>query len=161
LSFFSKRRAVAVRKYREFVEAGIRVKTPLGDATGSILGGRAFRESVHKLIRITSDKAGIPEIKKIEKKHEIKDIIKGVADYYGLQEDDLLKRSKKTEGQRRTGVYLSEVMSCRKNADIGVFFGITIQAVTNAVRDVEKRKEVDRRFNSELMRIKKIIGEPR
>jgi REP element-mobilizing transposase RayT len=161
LSFFSKRRAVAVRKYREFVEAGIRVKTPLGDATGSILGGRAFRESVHKLIRITSDKAGIPEIKKIEKKHEIKDIIKGVADYYGLQEDDLLKRSKKTKGQRRTGVYLSKVMSCRKNAEIGVVFGITIQAVTNAVREVENRKEADRRFNSELMRIKKIIGEPR
>jgi len=29
------------------------------------------------------------------------------------------------------------------------------------VREVEKRKEADRRFNSELMRIKKIIGEPR
>jgi chromosomal replication initiation ATPase DnaA len=83
------------------------------------------------------------------------------ADYYGLREGDLLKRSKKTERQRRTGVYLSKVMSCRKNADIGVVFGITIQAVTNAVREVEKRKEADRRFNSELMRIKKIIGEPR
>jgi hypothetical protein len=52
-------------------------------------------------------------------------------------------------------------MSCRKNADIGIVFGITIQAVTNAVREVEKRKEANRKFNSELMRVKKIIGEPR
>jgi len=30
--------------------------------------------------------------------------------------------------------------------------------VTNAVRGVEKRREGDRRFNSELMRIKEILG---
>jgi hypothetical protein len=30
--------------------------------------------------------------------------------------------------------------------------------VTNAVRGVEKRREGDRRFNSELMRIKEIVG---
>ena len=47
LSFFSKHRAVAVRKYKEFVEAGIRAKTPLGDVAESILGGRTFRERVH------------------------------------------------------------------------------------------------------------------
>jgi len=31
----------------------------------------------------------------------------------------------------------------------------------SAVRDVEKGKEGDRRFNSELMTIKKILGSPR
>jgi hypothetical protein len=97
LSFFSKQRAVAVRKYKEFVEAGIQVKTPLQDATGSISGGQAFRERVLKLLRITADKAWNPEIKKIERKHEIKDIVTGVAGYYGLMEEDLIKRRKKTE----------------------------------------------------------------
>ncbi len=66
-------------------------------------------------------------------------------------EGDLLKRSKKTERQRRTGVYLSRVMSCRNNADIGAVFGTAIQAVTTAVREVEKRKEADSRFNLELI----------
>jgi hypothetical protein len=56
-------------------------------------------------------------------------------------------------------VYLSKVMSCWKNADIGAVFGVAIQAVTNAAREVEKRKEADRRFNLELMGIKKIIEE--
>jgi hypothetical protein len=79
----------------------------LQDATGSVLGGEAFRKRVLKLLRITADKAWIPEIKKIERKHEIKDIVMGVAGYYGLTEDDLLKRRKKdraTEEDR--GVFI-------------------------------------------------------
>jgi len=158
LSFFSKQRAVAVKKYKEFVEAGIEVRTPLQDGIGSVLGGEPFRERVLKLLRITSDKAGIPEIKKIERTYEIKGIVRGVAGYYGLAEEDLIKRRKRTEGQRRIGIYLSKVLSGRRNADIGAIFGITIQAVTNVVRDVEKRREGDRRFDSELKRIKEIVG---
>jgi DNA-binding CsgD family transcriptional regulator len=36
-------------------------------------------------------------------------------------------------------VYLSKGLSGKKNVEIGAVFGITIQAVTNAVRRVEKR----------------------
>jgi len=54
-------------------------------------------------------------------------------------------------------VYLSKVLSGKRNADIGAVFGITIQVVTNAVRSVEKRREGDRRFKSELMRIKEFL----
>jgi putative transposase len=159
LSFFSKQRAVAVRKYKEFVEAGgIQVETPLQDVAGSVLGDESFRERVLKLLKITSGRAGIPEIKKIERKHEIKDIVRGVAGYYGLTEEDLIKRRKRTEGERRIGVYLSKVLSGKRNGDIGDVFGITIQAVTNAVRGVEERREEDRRFNSELKRIKEAVG---
>jgi hypothetical protein len=56
-------------------------------------------------------------------------------------------------------VYLSKVLSGKRNADIGTAFGITIQAVTNAARDVEKMREGDGRFNSELKRIKEIVGD--
>jgi len=37
-------------------------------------------------------------------------------------------------------------------------FGITIQAVSNAVRSVEKRIAEDNKFGSEVMRLKKIIA---
>jgi hypothetical protein len=50
-------------------------------------------------------------------------------------------------------VYLSKVLSGKRNADNGAILGIIIQAVTNAVRGVEKRRKGGRRFNSELMRI--------
>ena len=161
LGLFSKQRAVAVKKYKEFMEVGIQAKTPFQDATGSLLGNETFRERVLKLLRITSDKVGILEIKKIERRPEIKDIVRGVAGYYGLEEDDLFKRRKRTGGQRRIAVYLSRVLSGKRNADVGTVFGITIQAVTNAVRDVEKRREGDRKFNSVLKRIKEIVGDLR
>ena len=41
---------------------------------------------------------------------------------------------------------------------MGVVFGITIQAVTSAVMGVEERREGDRRFNSELKKIKEAVG---
>ena len=159
LGFFSKQRDSAVRKYKEFVEAGIQsqAKTPLEDATGSVLGGEAFREKVLKFIKTPSDKLEISEVKKIKRAHEIQDIVMGIAGYYGLPEDDLLKRRKRTEGQRKIAVYLSRVLSGKRNADIGSVFGVTIQAVTNAVRDVERKREGDERFNSELKRIKEIV----
>jgi putative transposase len=158
LRLFSKQRAVAVRKYKEFVEAGIQGKSPLPEAMGSILGGEEFREGVLRFLRVTSDQAGIPEIRKIGRTHEIKDIVMGVAGYYGLRESDLLRRRKRTERQRKIGLYLSKLLSGKRNADIGAVFGITIQAVTNAVRDVEKRREGDKRLDLELKKIKERIG---
>jgi len=157
LGYFSRQRSVAVRRYKEFVEAGIQEKSPLPGAIGSILGDEGFREGILKFLRVTSDKAGISGIKKIQKTHEIKEIVKGVAGYYGLEEGDLLKRSKRTEPQRKIGLYLSKVLSGRRNADIGTLFGITLQAVTNAVRDVEKRREGDKRLDIELKKIKESI----
>jgi chromosomal replication initiation ATPase DnaA len=55
-------------------------------------------------------------------------------------------------------VYLSKILNGRKNAEIGVVFGITNQAVTNAVRNVEKRLEEDNKFGSEVMRLKGIAA---
>ena len=81
--------------------------------------------------------------------------------FMDTRKDDLLRRSKRTERQRRMGVYLSKVLSRKRNADLGAVFGITIQVVTNTVMGVEKRREGDRRFNSELKRIKQIVGGPR
>ncbi len=158
LSCFSKRRGIAVKKYKEFVDAAVGGKSPLENAVGSILGDETFRESVVKYIRGEPDRREIPEIRQIEKKYEIKDVVRGVAGYFGLAKEDLLIRRKKTEEERKIAVYLSKLLSGEKNAGIGAVFGISIQAVTNAVRRVEKRMEEDTQLNSEVMRLKKILG---
>ena len=107
LGFFSKQRGSAVRRYKEFVEAGIQrqAKRPLDDATGSVLGGEAFRERVLKFIKTPSDKLEITEVRKIKRAQEIQDIVMGIAGYDGLTEEDLLKRRRRTEGQRKIAVY--------------------------------------------------------
>jgi len=157
LGLFSKRRGVAIREYRRFVNEGVHDRSPLENALGSILGDEGFREGVVKYLQVLPDKAAIPEIKRIRKKQGIDEIVKNVAKYYGLLEEDLLRRRKRTEGQRKVAVYLSKVLSGEKNAEIGSVFGITLQAVTNAVRRVEKRMGEDNRFGSEIMNLKAIV----
>lgn len=161
LGFLSKRRGIAAKKYKEFVDAGMGLRSPLGNVVGSVLGDETFRERVLKYVRGEQDRREIPEIRRIEKKYEIRDIVTGVAGYFGLVKEDLLVRRKKTAEERKIAVYLSKLLSGEKNSEIGAVFQISIQAVTNAVRRVEKRMEEDTQFSSEVMRLKKVLGSAR
>ena len=157
LGFLSKRWRIAVKKYKEFVDAGMGAKSPLENAVGSILGDETFMERVVKYIRGVPDRREVPEIRKIEKKYEIKDVVRGVAGYFGLAKEDLLTRRKRTEAERKIAVYLSKLLSGEKNAEIGTVFGISIQAVTNSIRRVQKMTEADEKFSREMMRIRKFL----
>lgn len=158
LGLFSKRPGLAIRRYREFVNEGAGERSPLENAIGSILGDEGFRERVIRYLRILPDKAAIPEIRKIRRRCGVDEIVRGVAKYYGLPEVDLLRRRKRAEGQRNIAVYLSKALSGEKNAEIGSVFGITIQAVTNVVRRIEKGMGEDKRFRSEVMNVKEIVN---
>jgi len=58
-------------------------------------------------------------------------------------------------------VFLTRKNRGRKSAEIGAVFGITIDALTNGVGRNEKRREDDRKFKSEILRIKRIAGKPK
>lgn len=157
LCSFSKKRAIAVKKYQEFVNARISEKSPLKGAVGSILGDEAFRDRVIRYLKGIPDKTEIPELKKIETKHNIEDIVKAVVKYYRVKEDDLLKRRKATERQRKIAMYLCKVLSGKKNIEVGGKFGVTLQAVTNIIRDIERKRDTDKRLNDEIITIKKSV----
>ncbi len=154
---FSKKRAIAAKKYYEFVNAGIKVESPFKDAVGNILGGERFRERIKRHLKGIQDKVEISDIKKIEPKHKLEDVVRGAADYYGIEEGKLLKRKRATDKQRKVAIYLSKVLSGSKNIEVGRVFGVTAQAVTNAVRDIEKRIEEGIKFKKEIAMIKKAI----
>jgi chromosomal replication initiation ATPase DnaA len=120
--------------------------------------GLSPRERVVKYLRVLPDKGAIPEVRRIRKTQGIDEIVRGVAKYYGIPEGDLLRRRRRAEGERKMAVYLSKILSGGKNAEIGSVFGITLQAVTNAVRSVEKRIEGDNKFGSEVMRLKETVA---
>ena len=107
LFLFSRRRAVAALRYREFVNAGIGKESPIKEAVGSILGGEEFRKRIFKYVKHNADRAEIPDIKKIEKRHAISEIVKHVAGHYGVAVDSLLRRKKATEKQRKTKIKVS------------------------------------------------------
>jgi len=154
---FSKKRAIAAEKYHEFVYAGIKMESPFKDAVGNILGEERFRERIKRYLKGIQDKVEISDIKKIEPKHKLEDVVREVSENYGLEEGGLLRRKRATEKQRKVAIYLSKVLSGSKNIEVGKVFGITAQAVTNAVRDIEKRIEEDMKFRKEIAMIKKSI----
>ena len=128
------------------------------NATGSLLGDEKSRERVVKYLRVLPDQGAIPEIRKIRKSQGVDEIVKGVARHYALLEVDLLKRRRRTEVQRKMAVYLSKVLSGGKNAEVGAVFGITVQAVTNAVRGVEKKMAEDNKFDAQVIRLKEFVA---
>ena len=158
LAYFSKKRGIAIRRYREFVHERIGGRSPFENATGSILGDEGFRERVVKYLRVLPDQTAVPEIRKVTKKLGVDEVVRGVAKYYGLPEADLLRRRRRTEGERKIAVYLSKILSGEKNVEIGSVFGITLQAVTNAVRSVEARIAEDSKFGSKIVRLKEIVA---
>lgn len=157
LSFFSKRRGVAARRYQEFVKEGMKRESPLVNAVGSILGDEPFREKVIRYLKGIPDRAEIPEIKKFETKYGVEEILRSVAEYYGVRVSELLKRGRATSRQRKMALYLCKVLSGKKNGEVGEVFGVTIQAVTNVVREVEKIRERGKELSKEIAQIKKIL----
>ena len=155
LHAFSKSRATAAKRYHEFVKAGIKEESPLREVVGSILGDEGFRELVKKHLKGIPDKAEIPDIKRIEPKYKVEDIIRMVGKNYGIGVGELLRRKKATESQRKMAIYLGKTLSGSTNREVGRVFGITAQAVTNAVRDIENRMEEDSQFTKEIAKIKK------
>jgi len=155
---FSTKRAIAARKYQEFVNAGIEVESPFKDAVGNILGNERFMERMKRYLKDIEDKMEILDIRKIEPRHKIEDVVREVAGYYRLKEWELLRRKRATERQKKVAIYLSKVLSGRKNTEVGGVFGVTAQAVTNALRDIEKRVEEGKNIGKEITRIKKSIN---
>lgn len=44
-------------------------------------------------------------------------------------------------------MYLCKLLSDKRNAEIGKMFGITIKAVINTIKRIDKMREGDERFN--------------
>ena len=158
LSSFSKSRTIARSAYGVFVNDGIAGKSPLDFAVGSILGNESFRRRVLRFLKGIPDKTEIPEIRRIEPKYEMREIVRGIAEYYGIEERGLLERKKASARQRSVAIYLCKTLSGKKNAEIGQMFGITLQGVTNTLRRLGKVVAEDRRLDKEIAAIKVIVS---
>ncbi len=158
LSLFSKIRSEAIKRYREFVFAGMQEESPLNEAVGSVLRDESFTEKALEYLKGYPDKREIPDIKRIESKYKIEDVVRIVAKYYGINEEELFSRKRSTVRQRKMAIYLCKILSGRKNGDIGRAFGIGTQAVTNVMREIEHLKEKKKEIVSEILSIKKSIN---
>lgn len=125
LSKFGKGKSAARRNYRKYVEEGLegKIETPMKDLYAQvILGGEEFRENARKMVKRQKISDEIIEKDRFTEKRSPEEIIKEVAQSFGIKEGKVLTRGKKEEG-RKVAVYLIQRYSGLSNREIGEIFG--------------------------------------
>lgn len=158
LYLFSKIKSRAVRLYHEFVFAGMNNTSPLNNAVGSVMGNESFTEKALGCLKNYNDERELPDIKRIEAKYAVSSIVRAVAIHYGVKEEELCTRRRSTALQRKMAIYICKILSAEKNVDIGRTFGISTQAITNVLREIENLKENKIKIAAEINAIKKAIN---
>ncbi|MHB8881307.1 MAG: REP-associated tyrosine transposase [Thermodesulfovibrionales bacterium] len=159
LSRFSERKQQAIKAYRDFVESGIgKEDKPFEDVEAGILLGRStFKERIKALLDIRKEDGEIPQVRRLRKTITIDRVVEGCCGYYGKGREELLQRR---IGERGMAVYLSKVLSGRKNIEIGDYFGIKGPAVSNVIKGFECRIENENKLKKEVELVKdRIINE--
>jgi len=157
LSHFSEKSNRAMAEYKRFVEFGIEENDrPFKDLrAGVVLGREGFvEEKIEGLIRDKGADRELPALKRLFRKASMDEVIKAVADHYALDPGDLTKRSRRCSTERKVAIYLSKVMTGGKNSFVGAHFGITPQAVTNILTEVENKREQSKGVREEINEIK-------
>lgn len=155
LSCFSKTKKAAMKAYREFVNDGIgEENNPLEDVeAGIIMGSKKFKALIRKLLQGRKPDEEISQLKRFREEIPIDRIIKVCCDYYGKKKVELLTRGK-GKYERRTMIYLSKIMSDAKNVEVGRYFGIKGSTVSEALKGVETRMKIDKKFQKEIAVLK-------
>ncbi|KAF0143508.1 MAG: hypothetical protein FD156_2574 [Nitrospirae bacterium] len=151
LSCFSDSKTEAVRAYKSFVEAREGMEeNPFKDiAAGLILGSKRFKAKITKFIKKIKSHDELPQLKRLREQVPIDRIIKTCCSYYGKKEDSLLKRGKDRR-ERQIAIYLSKVLSGKKNAEVGSYFGIKGPAVSGAIKAIEGRLDKEKKLKKEI-----------
>lgn len=155
LSYYSKTRGDAIDRYKAFVETGIRgEENPFKDIeAGIILGGRRFKSKIMKLLEKIRVDDELPQIKRLRGQVPIDRVIKACCSFYDKKEVDLLKRGK-GKRERQIAIYLSKVLSGKKNVEVGNFFGIKGPAVSGAIKAIEERLGKEKKLKKEIEGLK-------
>ena len=159
LSRYSEKKGEAVRAYKEFVESGItRGDNPFRDVeAGIVLGGKRFKEKIKCLLEKVKADEEIPQIKKLRDTVSMDKVVRACCIYYGKRSEELLHRRNRA---RWLIIYLSKVLSCKKNIEVGDYFGIKGPAVSNIIKATEGRLEADKKLKKEIESLKgKILNE--
>lgn len=155
LSCFSDKKGKAVKAYMAYVKADIRgEENPFKDIeAGIILGGKRFKTKIMRLSdKIKSDEE-LPQIKRLREQVPIDRIIKVCCSFYDKKEIDLLKRGK-GKRERQIAIYLSKILSGKKNVEVGKFFGIKGPAVSGAIKAIEERLDKEKKLKKEIEGLK-------
>lgn len=161
LSYFSKTRGDASDKYKAFVEAAVGIEeNPMKDIeAGIMLGGKRFKAKVIKFLGKIKAHEELPQIKRLREQMPIDRVIKTCCSFYGKKEEDLIKRGK-DKRERQIAIYLSKILSGKKNVEVGSFFGIKGPAVSGLIKAIERKLDKEKKLKNEIESLKeRLINE--
>ena len=151
LLHFSSDKNRAIEAYRDFVKEGMSSEdNPFKDLeAGIILGTKRFKEKVARLLGKMKVDGELPQLKRLRDTVPIERIVSVCSTYYGTKEEDLIRRSR-GKPERHVAIYLSKVLSAKKNSEVGDYFGINGQAVSGAIMAIEESREKDEKLRKDL-----------
>jgi len=141
------------KKYREFVETGLKekIENPMKNVYGAaILGRKTFiRESLGKLKDGILNKGEIAHRRQLQAAHGSEDIIATMCSHLKVSREDLLRKS---EENRKIAIYLMKKLIGMSNKQIGHLFG---GLSYSAVAKVYQRFSAEAKTNKRLRKILK------
>jgi len=151
LSYFGKKHSDAIKKYKEFVEAGIVEvqESPLEERLHSvILGSQAFVDKVKSVhLKYRGPDRELPDLNERSRPIDMRKIEEAV-DQIVLGDEKLTRQIKLYFCHRYTGLKLKE---------IGKRYGITESGITQASRRVRMKSENNPKFRRIIKKIRKVV----
>ncbi|MFQ5853682.1 MAG: transposase [Candidatus Binatia bacterium] len=131
------------RAYRDFVREGMEsgVKTPWDEVRGqALLGSEGFVSGVvDRYLREVEEKGvEVSGIRELGRFMEADKVLREVSRYYGVNKEDLRRRSQVFTEPRYVASYFLRRMCLLSLIEIGEKVGLHYSAVSNAIRHVEK-----------------------
>ncbi len=159
LLYFSEDIKRARVEYKNYVENNMEeAKNPFDEVKAEIvLGVEGFIERIKKLISDKKTNQEFSSVKKLYKYKPIDGVVDKVANYYSLTQEDLRRRTRKNIRARKIAIYLSKTICQQSNLEIGKYFGIGAQAVTNILTELENQYPKSSTFRNELNSVKCIM----
>lgn len=150
------------RKYRQFVEEGLRseIRDPLKEViSGIALGGERFCEGVKKRVEELKRGSEFPGLREVHRKTDVQMIVEKVASFYGVSEERIAQRGHPPHPGSQVALYLA-----RKKTDLslneiaGFFGGRHYTAVSVAFRRMEAKRQQNPHLDWELSKIEREIS---
>ena len=157
LSQFGKDKREARRRYKEFVEEGLRkeVEDPCKYVYGQVvLGGEKFRAKIRRLLRGRTMTDGIAEKKRFKEYPDSEEIVRAVARAFRVTVGEVKGRGKRGNQARKVAIYLAKRYSGLDNGQVGQLFG---GIHDSAVSKVSTRLEQEMAEDRSLARLVEIV----
>jgi len=149
------------RRYKEFVEEGLRkkVEDPFKKVYGQVvLGGEEFRERIRGLLRGRNLTDGIVQRQRFKEFPNAEDIIRSVARVFRVKVEALNGKRQRGNQARKVAVYLVKRYSGLDNGRVGQLFGgIHYSAVSKVAATLEQELAKDQRLTKLVEAVKSQI----